>query len=215
MRLNWLVFSALCFLTGCSGLHHNTDYSSYLARKGVTKIEPARFQHCRGYGCRLIDDDLILGEPDWQALEALFSPPATDAAQERAQIAAAIGLFEQAVGAKTGSEADRRGTYHKLGDDQHDCVDESVNTTIYLALLDRKGWLAHHTPGAPTARLPLFGGGLGPHQTAVIIERETGESFAVDSWFHDNGHPAMIAPLAHWYRGWRPAIAKSAITASP
>ena len=56
----------------------------------------------------------------------------------------------------------------------------------------------------PESRLPLLGGGFGPHQTAVIIDRATGERFAVDTWFYDNGEPAEVIPMDDWFYGWHP-----------
>ena len=35
-------------------------------------------------------------------------------------------------------------------------------------------------------------------------EIETGQKYAVDSWFEDNGHPAHIVPLIEWKKGWKP-----------
>ena len=45
---------------------------------------------------------------------------------------------------------------------------------------------------------------MGFHQTAIIVERETSQRFAIDSWFHDNGHDAETIPLADWLYGWHP-----------
>jgi hypothetical protein len=89
-------------------------------------------------------------------------------------------------------------------DNQHDCVDESLNTTIYLTLLEQKGLLRHHNVEDPTVRLPIIHSGRWPHQTAVISEIETSKFYAVDSWFHDNGAKAEIVPLRKWKDGWKP-----------
>lgn len=201
MRRGWL--AALLFLCACATAE-SYGYRAYLADKGVTQIEPAQFSHCRGYGCRHIDEDIKLSEEDWLKLKLIFLRPVKDAASERERIARAIRLFEDKVGAITGTEADVKGTYHKLGDFQHDCVDESVNTTIYLSLLEQEGLLLYHRVGVPTARVFPFSGGLGPHQTAVITEKDSGKAYAVDSWFHDNGHAPEIVPLDRWFMGWRP-----------
>ncbi len=36
------------------------------------------------------------------------------------------------------------------------------------------------------------------------MEVGSGQSYAVDSWFHDNGVPAEIVPLPDWLSGWMP-----------
>lgn len=123
---------------------------------------------------------------------------------ERERIKTAIGLFEQKVGAKTGTSVDIHGTFFKTGKYQLDCVDESTNTTVYLSLLQQKGLIRFHRVEGPSVRLPLIHAGRWPHQTAVITELNTSEFFAVDSWFHDNGAPAEIISLKEWKEGWKP-----------
>ncbi len=44
-----------------------------------------------------------------------------------------------------------------------------------------------------------------PHSSAVMRDINTGERFAVDSWFYDNGAPATIVPFTVWKSGYRPA----------
>lgn len=195
---------AILLLAACASADTQSGYRAYLAKKGIAAAAPDAFAICRGYGCRHIDRDLQLTAQDWQEIGLLFLPPPGDAEDERRRIAGAIGLFEQKTGALAGTAEDVAGTYRQLGDYQLDCVDESVNTTVYLSLLEQKGHLRFHAIGTPTARLPLFSGRLGPHQSAVIIENDTGAHFAADSWFHDNGQPAAIVPLGSWLKGWRP-----------
>lgn len=187
-------------LGGCAAA--GGDYAGYLARKRVTNLMPERFDHCRGYGCRFVVP-VTFSAQDWADLARLM-PPAADAGAERTQIAQAIGMMERKTGAYTGTAEDVGGTYVKIGDFQHDCVDESVNTTVYLSVLKARGLIRFHDIGVPQARIPPFSRGLGPHQTAVVIDAGTGDAFAVDSWFHDNGRPAEIVPLKDWFFGWRP-----------
>ncbi|HEY8191233.1 MAG TPA: hypothetical protein VIG74_02320 [Alphaproteobacteria bacterium] len=175
---------------------------SYFQQKNIALPTPENFAHCRGYGCHYVDT-VSLKKKDWKEFEKLFKK-AKPAEAEREAIKKAIGLFEKKVGAITGTAEDKGGTYVKIGARQHDCVDESTNTTIYLSLLSQKKLLKFHTVGTPQSRLPILSGRVGPHQTAVIIESATGENYAVDSWFHDNGEPAEIAGLREWFYGWRP-----------
>jgi hypothetical protein len=47
------------------------------------------------------------------------------------------------------------------------------------------------------------------HWSAVIEEKKTSgeaERFVVDSWFVDNGQPAVILPLAEWKQGAGPDV---------
>lgn len=194
----FLAFFSVLVLSACSGIDHHT----YLAQHGVTAPTAENFGHCRGYGCSKIET-VSLNKKQWRSIEKLFSGNA-DAESEREQIAQAIGRFEQMVGKITGTEEDIAGTYKRFGLYQQDCVDESVNTTTYLSLLEQKGLMKHHKTGTPTARTIFTTARPGPHQTAVLIATDTGEKYAVDSWFHDNGYPAEIVPLKKWKWGWRP-----------
>ncbi|MCB9990862.1 MAG: hypothetical protein H6867_05735 [Rhodospirillales bacterium] len=203
MKRHLVSLALLMLLSACTG-QGGADYRAYLTKKGVTEIAADEFSHCRGYGCRYIDSGLTLTKKDWEPIKTLFKKPADNAAEERTRIAQAIGLFEQKTGAITGTDQDIEGTYRQIGDFQHDCVDESVNTTIYLSLLEQQGLLQFHDVAAPTARLPVVALGLGPHQTAVIAEKDSGTRYAVDSWFHNNGQPAEIVALERWFFGWRP-----------
>ena len=47
-----------------------------------------------------------------------------------------------------------------------------------------------------------------PHVTATVIDRQTGSTFAVDSWFRDSGEPADVVPLEEWLDGWNPPPAE-------
>ena len=95
------------------------------------------------------------------------------------------------------------GTYRDVGGNiadeyigQHDCIDESTNTFQYLAALEELNLLKSHRV-IPKQRRIVW---LGTHWTAAIAEIDTGNEFAVDSWYHDNGELPMIAPLTDWYR---------------
>ena len=43
-----------------------------------------------------------------------------------------------------------------------------------------------------------------PHNTAVLIDRRTKQSFAVDSWFYANGEAPEIVPIENWMQGYDP-----------
>lgn len=204
MRSALLVFS-LAVLTACgsTGTMHG-GYPAYLARHGIDlPVTEGEFPHCHGYGCRNLSA-ISLSKADWQAIDKTMRGASTPA-RERAAIRRAVAAFETRVGRIAGTDKDAAGTYVALDRRHHDCVDESINTTVYLALLEQRGRLKFHTVATPTARTLFSGAGLGPHQTAVIVENNTGARFAVDSWFHDNGVPPEIVDLAEWRSGWRPA----------
>jgi hypothetical protein len=201
MKPLFLIFLPL-ILTGCISQDFKT-YERYLASKKLPPVTVSEFPHCQGYGCPA-HTVITLNDQSWRELGRYFTPPSTSAAQERRRIEQAVGLFERKIGPMTGTDVDIGDTFKKTGKGQLDCVDESTNTTIYLDLMKQKGWLKFHELEQPQIRLPFTGGGYWVHQTAVIREVKTGDLYAVDSWFDDNGHPAYVVPFESWRTGWKP-----------
>ena len=128
-----------------------------------------------------------------------------DAAHERELISVVIGRLLGWAGKQSPISADRGGNYADDGVyGKMDCIDHSTTTTRLLKMLERRGWLRWHRVLEPEVRRFLFF----DHWTAVIEETvqapyrdETPESrmrYAVDSWFRDNGRPAVIMPLGYW-----------------
>lgn len=210
-RLRWGVVESITaplrlmflflFLPACAS--ENGAYKDYLARRGLRLPESGSFEHCHGYGCQ-VKSVIALSAEDWKTIHKIFNLPPSDASDERARISLAVGAFEKIAGAQDGTSGDVAGTFRKTGRYQLDCVDESVNTTVYLSLLEQAGLLRFHAIEGPTMRLPLIDAGHWPHQTAVIREKSSKIRFAVDSWFRDNGAPADIIKLDKWKKGWKP-----------
>ncbi len=202
-----LLTVCLLGLTACAS-NGPTSYQQYFASKKVPEPTLERFPHCHGYGCQIIDS-VKLSDSDWEDIEKFFLIKPKDAEQERKILENVIGFFEQKVGGLTGTAEDERGTFINVGRYQIDCVDESVNTSVYVLLLKEKGLVKFHDVEPPMIRLPIVGGGGWVHQTAVIRDIRTGDKFALDSWFHDNGQMAHAVPLGDWQTGWRPDKTKT------
>ncbi len=196
-----LITISASILNACSNAP-SSPYS-YLKSQNISAPEQNSFKHCYNYGCERIVN-VGFSDSDWKNIDALFTPSPKTPEQEREQISQAIGIFEQIVGEKTGTKADKFGTFRHMGRFQHDCIDESTNTTIYLTILDARGLLKFHTPSSPDSRVPILNGGHWPHRTAIIYDKQSQQSYAVDSWFHDNGFPAEVILLSLWKKGWKP-----------
>jgi hypothetical protein len=131
-------------------------------------------------------------------VRALFARNAS-ASEERQSIRRAIALLETRVGDITGTWHDRAGNVAGAGKPgQLDCISESKNTATYLKLMAKDGLLAKHSVEARRVRRPWI---FDAHWSAVIREAGTGQRFAVDSWFLDNGQPPRIQPLEEWLSG--------------
>lgn len=207
-RALWLIVPLL--LAACQS--PGGKYEQMVAERGVTDASRDSFIVCHGHGCRL-RSQVGLTAQDWAPLASLFAEPAASAAIERSRIATAIGLIETAVGHQTGTSGDVGGTLNAFGvagggttgfDNQFDCFDETTNTSVYLTLLMQAGYMKWHRIEGWAGRGSLIGSDGWPHQTAVIVELQSGRAYAVDSWFEDNGQAAYMVPLETWYAGWIP-----------
>ncbi len=167
---------------------------------------PEHFTVCHGNGCVSLDHVGLTVE-QWQEVRQLFHPLASRAEEERARLRDAISLMEKFAGAATGTWRDKGGTFNG-GGGQMDCIDESINTSLYLTLFQKYGLMRLHRVEDRATRGWFFGGW--PHTTAVISEVAAGKGkgggslWAVDSWFLDNGAPPFILPLEAWKAGWEP-----------
>lgn len=174
----------------------------YLFIYDAVPVSHSQFVVCNQVSCDETSS-VYWTENNWQSVQRIFQPPATDSEAERTQIAEAIARMEQLVGAQAGTFDDQprnRGSFR--GTRQLDCVAEATNTTIYLLLMKKRGLLHWHSVGYPQHRGLLnlkF-----PHNTAVLIETDSNRPFAVDSYFHANGQPPEIVPLASWLDGYDP-----------
>lgn len=155
-----------------------------------------RFVHCFDFGCRQ-RQEIRYNDAQWHAITALFSPRARDAASERQVIRRAVARMERFSGAIAGTAADRGGNYPGYdAPRQQDCIDESTNTFQYLVALDDLGLLRWHVAGPKDRRRVWFA----THWTATIVERASGQRYAVDSWYRDNGELPLMQPLEQWRR---------------
>ena len=197
VRQLWLVV-AVVLLHGCAGVPVQP-----VADPIPT---PQRIPVCSGYGCLNIDI-VQLNDAEWRSVRTLFVPRAENPTDERQQIARAIAQLEKIIGPKTETEHDKGGTFPGLFEaGQMDCIDESTNTTVYLRLLAANDLLRWHEVGPDATRgYFLFGW---PHTTATVREKSSGNEYAVDSWFFDNGAEPVIIPLKQWRDGWNPPTAK-------
>ena len=163
---------------------------------------PQRFSFCWGGTCAAIEQ-VGLTPTEWSQVRGMFDPMPRDAESERETVRAAIGLLESIVGSKTGTSGDRAGTFgNSAWPGQLDCNDEATNSTNYMRMMHADGLMRFHEILDTRTR----GGFLifGRHSTAVIAETGSMKKFAVDSWFYDNGKPAIILPLDTWQAGWKP-----------
>lgn len=155
--------------------------------------------YCHGYGCRFREQH-ALTSAEWAQMVASVQEAAESPQKERENIKRATAAYEDVMGKRFQTHMDRAGTFQGVGEKgQLDCTDEAFNTTTLLYLLQDAGYLKFHTLKSPASRLSLW-----PHTTAVIMEKESGISYAVDSWFDVSAAGAHVVALDSWKGGWSP-----------
>lgn len=180
----------------------------------VTAVAQAeeRLMVCHDYGCQL-DSEVVFTEA---RLAQVVAPLliTVDAENERKTLAGVIGQLYRWAGEQSAIASDRGGNYADAGvPGKMDCIDHSTTTTRLLMLLARRGWLRHHRVLSPVSRAWL--GVIENHWSAQIEEVVSAAAldapviaprFVVDSWFVDNGEPAVILPLEDWKKGAGPDV---------
>jgi hypothetical protein len=193
---------AVLVLTACTTTTPQEGVRRYLAQYDMVDPHPHDFKICYAHSCQQITQ-VRLNAEQWECIHNIFVPRPQDGATERGRIALAIGELESMVGPLTGTEGDIGGSFQgAFRNHQMDCEDEAVNTLIYLTMMEQDGLIAYHDIYRPTSRGFVIMGW--PHTATVLVDKETKEKFAIDSWFGDNGHPAYVVPLKKWKWGWRP-----------
>lgn len=202
-------YFSLIFLLSAAVAHADGEAIGRVLQQQPTL---AGFDMCHSGGCADISR-VSLSAEEWQQVIHAFDPRPQTAEAERNCIANAIGVMEQIVGAKTATNTDHGGTFGNFAvAGQLDCNDEATNSTTYMKLMMQAGLIRFHEIMDTKTRGYFFYHGW-PHTTAVIREKKSGQhsdqDYAVDSWFYDNGTPAVILPLDVWKSGWKPSDSKA------
>ena len=161
---------------------------------------------CYGYGC-LVEDVASISEARWLALAGLLGA-ATRADEERQVLAEVVGQLYAWAGEQTPIHNDRGGNYADQGvPGGMDCIDHSLTTTRFLLAIERRGLLRWHRVLERQLRTTF----IFDHYSAAIEEiglpaESPAQRYVVDSWFVDNGKPAVILPLEAWKKGAGPNV---------
>ena len=172
-------------------------FQSFLKRQGVAESTTQRVAYCAGGGCRL-RQSYALSPSAWQAIQDLWQAvhsPVT----ERAAIAKAVALYEQALGPLAGTTHDGPGTFNFGHGTQLDCIDEASNTAVLLQLLATHKLLRFHQPTGPLVRGHFLTSW--PHTAISLTATVTDEVWVVDSWAQAPGTPAWVQLEADWRAG--------------
>ncbi|MBY6119084.1 hypothetical protein [Mameliella alba] len=163
---------------------------------GVTNPKPSAFHVCGSHNCRK-RVAVSLSPAEWSSARApLRSRPRTPGAERRA-LAETLRRLEVVVGRKTGYDSDRAGSTLQMGVKAQDCVDEMVNTAVYLKMLDDAGDLRFHRPGQRVT-IGFMTREFWTHTVASIYQKDTGQEFIVETWAVDFGETPYIMDRKAW-----------------
>ena len=149
---------------------------------------------CYNYSCKH-EAQVELTGAEWTEIVKLFSAQTQSPIDERERISKAIALMEQLTGKRLGTSNDKAKNNGTGEPGQMDCIDESRNTTTYLKLFKKQGWIKWHQIQDRAMRSPYF---FDAHWTAVIKDNQNNQLYAIDSWYRDNGKEPVILTLEKW-----------------
>jgi len=202
MAIKYWALAALLFTAACG----NGGMNLYPYKDPA--FSRANFAVCHGFNCYYRTEGWIT-DKQWAQIEKIFKPAPKSAEEERTRIVRAIGRMETYAGMSSGLDQDRpeAETFEEDRITQMDCIDETVNTDLYLSFLFDAELIKHHRPHNPVHR-GYFIDAAWPHNSAAIAEIETGTVYVIDSYFGKHGDDAHVIDLPAWAKFWRPPGAK-------
>ena len=155
---------------------------------------------CYDFGCKN-RSMVTLDRSEWDSVEKLLD--AQNPRDERKQIKHAIARMETLIGQYTPLHKDLgmnlpitdAAESSDLFPGQLDCIDESINTTRYLQLMQQRGLLRFHSVLKRAYRRSF----ITQHWAAQIIDHQSGQKFVIDSWFEKNGEPPVLVSSERWH----------------
>ncbi len=164
----------------------------------VAEVRTERIYVCSGFNCHY-KTRLDLGATDAKRFAEIMAAGDASPQAERDAISRAVQYYEKRAGAAIGVIDDAKSVFGASGEmGQMDCIDESTNTRSLLLYLERRGLLKHHAVRSNVSR-GFFIDGRYPHSTAVVREN-TGQEWAVDSWFPPMGDAPEVLPMEQWLK---------------
>ena len=177
-------------------IFYRSIFTFLLIFSSSVTAEMPEFVHCFDFGCKS-NQEIKFSNAQWQQIITLFADRSIDMASEKQAIRQAIATMETFSGQIAGTHLDKAGNYPGYEiERQQDCIDESTNTFGYLSALEELGLLKWHSVDLKQRRIVWFFS----HWTAVIAEHQSGQRFAVDSWYQDNGELPFLQPIGDWER---------------
>lgn len=200
IKYSLLTAASVVFLAAC-GTAQISSHSGgwYRQHSGLMPRDDGRIYVCHGFGCAY-KTPVEFPPGQLAKLRSILAAGGRSPEAERRAIAKSVAWNEARVAPVVGSGNDVGGydlrNSGKRG--QMDCIDEATNTTSLLLVAQRKGYLRHHDVVSPVAR-GFFIDGEYPHATAVVVEKESGRAYAIDSWPRGNAELPVVQDVESWF----------------
>ena len=155
---------------------------------------------CYGFVCRR-RATLDFSTGDRQVLTGILSAGKASAAAERSAVQKAVVWFDRKVGPMIGTtgRVARADIRSGANAGNFDCFDSTRNTSSLLFVLQEWGLLKHHTVGNPRYRGNILALQL-PHNTAVLVEKESRIEWVVDMWTTRYAQPPDVMLVEKWLK---------------
>lgn len=155
---------------------------------------------CYGFVCRrraILD----FSAADRKTLAQILASGKANAAAERAAIQKAVVWFDKRMGPEIGTSTRvaRADIRNRADANNYDCWDSTRNVSSLLLVLQEWGLFKHHTVGNPRYRGNLFTMQL-PHNTAVLVEKESRIEWSVDMWTTKYLQPPDVMLVEQWLK---------------
>jgi hypothetical protein len=155
---------------------------------------------CYGFVCRrraILD----FTAADQKALAQIMAAGKANAVAERAAIQKAVVWFDKRMGPEIGTttRVARADIRNRADANNYDCWDSTRNVSSFMLVLQEWGLFKHHTVGNPRYRGNLFTMQL-PHNTAVIVEKESRVEWSVDMWTTKYLQPPDVMLVEQWLK---------------
>lgn len=186
------LFISVLFLSACGNVG-----GINLAQYPDPDASREKFTLCHGYGCsyKTITN---FTDSEWRAVKTIFNKKSKTAEVERLKIAQAIALMEKQMGVAIGTDIDLpKAPLTRQSVKELDCIDETINTTKYLSFLEEEGLLKFHDVGQPVYKGYMLNG-VYPHNSASVVEIQTGDVYVIDSYIYSNGEKPDVRGLDSW-----------------
>ncbi len=153
---------------------------------------------CYGFVCRR-KMFLHFSPSERSTLKNIIARGRASAAEERKALQRAFVWFDRRVGHDIGTSQRVARADFRAGDDARnfDCFDTTRNAVSLLLIFQEWGLLNHHVVADPEFRGNVLVGQT-PHNTAVLIEKKTGQKWVIDMWTTAYGQVPDVMPLDRW-----------------